>query len=36
MRRSYGSKLSIVSEQMHIVTIWTLKACILLMYFRLT
>lgn len=35
-RREYGSKLTIVVEQMHISTIWMLKACILIMYSRMT
>jgi hypothetical protein len=34
--RIYGSKLTIVVEQMQILTIWTLKACILIMYSRVT
>lgn len=34
--RIYGSKLVLVVEQMQILTIWILKACMLLMYFRLT
>ncbi|KAF2002032.1 hypothetical protein P154DRAFT_431761 [Amniculicola lignicola CBS 123094] len=34
--RVYGSKLTIVVEQMHISTIWLLKACILIMYARMT
>jgi hypothetical protein len=35
-KRVYGSKLTIVVEQMHISTIWMLKACILIMYSRMT
>ncbi|KAF2795138.1 hypothetical protein K505DRAFT_273849 [Melanomma pulvis-pyrius CBS 109.77] len=34
--RIYGSKLTIVVEQMHITTIWLLKACLLIMYGRMT
>ena len=34
--RIYGSKLTIVSEQMQILTIWLLKACMLIMYGRMT
>jgi hypothetical protein len=35
-RRIYGSKLMIVAEQMQISVIWACKACLLIMYFRLT
>ncbi|PSN64989.1 hypothetical protein BS50DRAFT_48781 [Corynespora cassiicola Philippines] len=34
--RVYGSKLTMVVEQMHISTIWLLKACMLIMYGRMT
>jgi hypothetical protein len=34
--RVYGSKMVLVVEQMQCVTIWMIKACILLMYHRLT
>ncbi|KAF2013505.1 hypothetical protein BU24DRAFT_434530 [Aaosphaeria arxii CBS 175.79] len=34
--RIYGSKLVLVSEQMQIITIWLVKACLLLMYYRMT
>ncbi|KAI9154690.1 hypothetical protein HJFPF1_07247 [Paramyrothecium foliicola] len=34
--RVFGSKMVLVSEQMQIITIWTVKACLLLMYNRLT
>ncbi|KAH7120859.1 hypothetical protein B0J11DRAFT_507906 [Dendryphion nanum] len=34
--RVYGSKLTISLEQMHILTIWLLKACLLIMYTRMT
>jgi len=35
-QRRFGSKMVLVSEQMQILTIWTVKACLLLMYHRLT
>ncbi|KAK7177496.1 hypothetical protein PSPO01_16453 [Paraphaeosphaeria sporulosa] len=35
-RRIYGSKLVLVVEQMQCCTIWLLKACLLLMYKRMT
>ncbi|KAJ6437948.1 decarboxylase [Purpureocillium lavendulum] len=35
-QRRFGSKIVLVSEQMQILTIWTVKACLLLMYHRLT
>ncbi|UNI22954.1 hypothetical protein JDV02_008797 [Purpureocillium takamizusanense] len=35
-QRTFGSKMVLVSEQMQILTIWTIKACLLLMYHRLT
>jgi hypothetical protein len=34
--RIYGSKLVLVVEQMQILTIWTVKACLLVMYRRMT
>ncbi|KAF7546070.1 hypothetical protein G7Z17_g8685 [Cylindrodendrum hubeiense] len=34
--RAYGSKLVIVTEQMQMITIWSVKACLLIMYSRLT
>lgn len=34
--RVFGSKMVLVSEQMQILTIWTVKACLLIMYNRLT
>ncbi|KAF5007036.1 hypothetical protein FDECE_6620 [Fusarium decemcellulare] len=34
--RIYGSKWVLVVEQMQIITIWTMKYCLLLMYNRLT
>ncbi|KAF7543324.1 hypothetical protein G7Z17_g10828 [Cylindrodendrum hubeiense] len=34
--RQYGSKLVIVTEQMQMITIWGVKACLLVMYSRLT
>ncbi|KAI0468231.1 hypothetical protein F4859DRAFT_218468 [Xylaria cf. heliscus] len=35
-QRTLGSKLVLVVEQMQIVTIWLVKACLLIMYSRLT
>ncbi|KAL1792877.1 hypothetical protein ACET3X_009384 [Alternaria dauci] len=35
-RRRYGSKLVVVVEQMHIAVIWACKACLLIMYHRIT
>ncbi|KAH7062426.1 hypothetical protein B0J12DRAFT_237720 [Macrophomina phaseolina] len=35
-RRSYGSKMVVVSEQMQLATIWLVKGCLLIMYARLT
>ncbi|KAF2628819.1 hypothetical protein BU25DRAFT_390760 [Macroventuria anomochaeta] len=35
-RRTYGSKMMIVTEQMQISVIWSCKACLLIMYYRLT
>lgn len=34
--RQFGSKMVLVVEQMQITTIWTVKTCLLIMYFRLT
>lgn len=34
--RIYGSKMVLVVEQMQIATIWLMKACLLIMYGRLT
>jgi hypothetical protein len=34
--RVFGSKLVLVVEQMQCCTIWLVKACLLLMYFRMT
>ena len=34
--RIYGSKLVLVVEQMQILTIWLIKACLLIMYDRMT
>ncbi|KAJ8112244.1 hypothetical protein OPT61_g5352 [Boeremia exigua] len=34
--RIFGSKLVLVVEQMQIATIWLVKACLLIMYFRMT
>lgn len=34
--RILGSKLVLVVEQMQIATIWLVKACLLIMYFRMT
>ncbi|KAF9700775.1 hypothetical protein EKO04_001227 [Ascochyta lentis] len=35
-QRTFGSKLMIVTEQMQISVVWSCKACLLLMYYRLT
>ncbi|OCL02034.1 hypothetical protein AOQ84DRAFT_434575 [Glonium stellatum] len=35
-KRVYGSKLVLVVEQMQILTIWLIKACLLIMYNRMT
>lgn len=35
-QRIYGSKLMIVVEQMQISVVWSCKACLLVMYYRLT
>ena len=34
--RVYGSKLILVVEQMQLVTIWLVKACLIILYHRLT
>jgi hypothetical protein len=34
--RVLGSKLVLLVEQMQIATIWLVKACLLIMYFRMT
>ncbi|CAM1501310.1 Fc.00g104720.m01.CDS01 [Cosmosporella sp. VM-42] len=34
--RIFGSKMVLVVEQMQLLTIWTMKACLLIMYNRLT
>lgn len=34
--RVFGSKMVLVVEQMQCITIWLVKACLLLMYHRLT
>jgi hypothetical protein len=34
--RIYGSKLVLVAEQMQLLTIWLVKACLLIMYNRMT
>lgn len=34
--RVFGSKMVLVVEQMQLLTIWTMKACLLIMYNRLT
>jgi hypothetical protein len=34
--RRFGSKMVLIVEQMQICTVWTVKACLLLMYHRLT
>jgi hypothetical protein len=34
--RVFGSKMVLVAEQMQCITIWLVKACLLLMYHRLT
>lgn len=35
-QREYGSKLILVVEQCQCVTVWGVKACLLILYFRLT
>jgi hypothetical protein len=34
--RIYGSKLILVVEQMQMLTIWLVKACLIILYYRLT
>lgn len=34
--RIYGSKLILVVEQMQLATIWLVKGCLVILYFRLT
>jgi len=34
--RVYGSKLTVVVEQMQCITVWSLKACLIFLYYRLT
>lgn len=34
--RVYGSKMVLLVEQMQLITIWLMKACLLIMYGRLT
>lgn len=34
--RIYGSKLVVVVEQMQCITIWSLKSCLVFLYYRLT
>jgi hypothetical protein len=34
--REYGSKLVLVTEHLQMVVIWSVKACLLIMYSRLT
>jgi hypothetical protein len=34
--RVYGSKLTVVVEQMQCCTVWLLKACLLYLYYRVT
>lgn len=34
--RRFGSKMVLVVEQMQCVTIWLVKTCLLIMYYRLT
>lgn len=34
--RKFGSKMVLVVEQMQCITIWLVKACLLIMYYRLT
>lgn len=35
-QRVFGSKMVLVTEQMQLLTIWLVKACLLLLYYRLT
>lgn len=34
--RIYGSKLVVVVEEMQCITIWSLKGCLVFLYYRLT
>ena len=34
--RVFGSKLILVVEQMQMITIWLVKACLIILYYRLT
>jgi hypothetical protein len=34
--RVYGSKLVVVVEQMQCITVWSLKGCLIFLYYRLT
>ncbi|KAJ4287205.1 hypothetical protein N0V90_012603 [Kalmusia sp. IMI 367209] len=34
--RIYGSKLVLVVEQMQLLTIWLVKSCLLILYYRAT
>lgn len=34
--RIFGSKMVLVVEQMQCITIWLVKACLLILYYRLT
>lgn len=34
--RTFGSKMVLVVEQMQLITIWLMKACLLIMYNKLT
>jgi hypothetical protein len=36
VQRIYGSKLILVVEQMQLLTIWLVKACLIILYYRLT
>src|ERR1700712_417822 len=35
-QRAYGSKLTVVVEQLQCLTVWLLKGCLLILYLRLT
>lgn len=34
--RIFGSKMVLIVEQMQILTVWTVKTCLLILYYRLT
>lgn len=34
--RVFGSKMVLIVEQMQILTVWTVKTCLLILYYRLT